>query len=142
MAYDRDLVVRCVQRHYDLIVRFAYLDPAAIETPPPSGWTDEQLAVDILRLLGRDEKVIDLLRHLPYINVRYFDRYEVMVDTIPINYLRCGDRFKDLTVDSCQGKTASELCLFPDAAEWPPSLISLTEGRDATWWIIDTDEGK
>jgi hypothetical protein len=73
MAYNRDVLIACVQRHYGLLVRFAYLNPDAIETPPPSGWTDEQLASDILQLLGHDEKVIDLLRHQPYLK---FQRYE------------------------------------------------------------------
>jgi hypothetical protein len=60
----------------------AYLDPAQIECPPPSGWSDDQLAVDILRGLGRSGKVIDLLQHLPYLrendddkNVRFTQKH-------------------------------------------------------------------
>jgi hypothetical protein len=67
MAYDRDTVVGFLKRHYDLLIQMAYLDAAAIEHPPRSGWSDSQLAVDILRVLGRSKKAIDLVRHLPYL---------------------------------------------------------------------------
>jgi len=142
MVHKRDILVACIKRHYDLLIRFAYLDPNAILHPPPSGWSDEQLAIDILRSLGRTETVIDLLRHLPYIKVGYLDRYEIMVETIPINYLRDTKRFRNLTVENCEGKSVHDLYLFLVDANWPASFISLTEGRDGTWWIIDTDEGE
>jgi len=139
MVHDRDVAVNCVKRYYDLLVRAAYLDPNAIELPPPEGWSDEQLTVEILRALGRSETVIDLLRHVPYI--RTLPRYEVDEETIAINYLRNADRFKGATVESCRGKTVDDFCLMPQDADWPASFISLTEGREGTWWIIDTDEG-
>ena len=41
MPYDRHVVVSCIERHYDLLVRMAYLDPDTILRPPPEGWTDE-----------------------------------------------------------------------------------------------------
>jgi hypothetical protein len=139
MAHNRDVLVNCIKRYYELLVRAAYLDPNAIETPPPSGWTDEQLTVDILRALGRSEAVIDLLRHVPYI--KYNPRYEVWEVTIAINYLRSADRFKGATAEECKWKTVDDFCLMPEDANWPAGFISLTEGREAYWWIIDTDEG-
>jgi hypothetical protein len=143
MAYDRDTLVVGIKRHYDLLVRFAYLDPAAIETPPPTGWTDAQLAVDFLHALGRNETVIDLLRHMPYIKHRPREpHYEVHAETKAINYLRYAERFgRGATVEVCAGKTMDHFCLFPADANWPASFISLTEGREGLWWIIDTDEG-
>ncbi|KAL5119440.1 hypothetical protein ACEQ8H_002710 [Pleosporales sp. CAS-2024a] len=67
MAYDRDVVFNCIKRHYELLVKAAYFDPAQVRYPPDEGWNDEQLAADVLRAFGRSEEVIDLLRHLPYI---------------------------------------------------------------------------
>jgi hypothetical protein len=145
MVHNRDVLVNCIKRYYDLLVRAAYLDPNAIETPPPSGWTDEQLEVDILRALGRSEAVIDLLRHMPYIKSdsapQYHPRYEVWEETVAVNYLRSANRFEGATAEQCKEKTLSEFFLMPVDAEWPAGFISLTEGRDATSWIIDTDEG-
>jgi hypothetical protein len=59
IAYGRDVVVNSLKRHYDVLVRMAYLDPAVIEYPPPSGLSDDQLAADILCSLGRSENAID-----------------------------------------------------------------------------------
>jgi hypothetical protein len=67
MTYDRDVVVKSLKCHYNVLVRMAYLDPTLIECPPPLGKNDDQLAVEILRGLGRSGKVIDLLQHLPYL---------------------------------------------------------------------------
>jgi hypothetical protein len=145
MAYGRDLIVDCIRRHYDLLVSFAYLDPAAIENPPPEGWSDEQLMVDVLCALGRSEKVIDLLRYLPYIKEppKYPDRFEVLEVTFSINYLQnCHPK---ITAESCRGKQLGEVLwnvlLMPADADYPSSFISLTGGREATCWIIDTEEG-
>lgn len=139
MAYDRDLLVNCVKRYYDLLVRAAYLPPSALETPPPSGWTDEELAVDHLRAIGRNETVIDLLRHMPFIKPK--PRYEVWEVTVAINYLRSAKRFYNLTAEECTPKTIDDIVLMPQDADWPAGFISLTEGREACWWVIDTDEG-
>lgn len=142
MAFDRDVVVRCIQRHYDLLVRAAYLDPSIIQQPPPSGWTEQDIMADVLRVLGRSEAVIDLLRHLPYISApRNLGRYEIYEETTPINYLRDYSPLRDSTADSCHGKTVDDFDMFPADADWPSSFISLTGGREATWWIIDTEEG-
>jgi hypothetical protein len=142
MVFNKDIVVNCVQQHYELLVRAAYLDPNDIETPPPEGWSDEQLMVDILRALGRSEEVVELLRHLPYIkSFNTLDRYEVYEETKSINYLRKYKRLRNVTAESCRGKTVDDFGLMPADADWPSSFISLTEGREATWWVIDTEKG-
>jgi hypothetical protein len=41
IAYGRDVVVNSLKRYYDVLVRMAYLDPAVIEYPPPSGLSDD-----------------------------------------------------------------------------------------------------
>ncbi|KAH8719552.1 hypothetical protein GQ44DRAFT_658968 [Phaeosphaeriaceae sp. PMI808] len=142
MAYDRAIVVNCIKRYYDLLIEAAYLDPASIRYPLDHGWTDEQLVVDILHVLGRSEEVIDLLRHLPYIQQPPdVDKYEVYEETVPASYLRGTDIVENLTAEECQGKSISDLLLMPLSADWPTGFISLSHGRDATWWVIDTTEG-
>lgn len=142
MEFDRDIVVKCIQRHYNLLVSAAYLEPNLIQTPPPEGWSEEEIMADVLRALGRSEAVIDLLRHLPYTRTaRSFDRLEVYEETEPINYLREFSPLRKTTVETSRGETVNDFTLMPADADWPSSFISLTEGREATWWIIDTDEG-
>lgn len=143
MAYNRDIIVNCLKRHYELLVRMAYLDPTVIQHPPPEGWSDQQLAVDVLRVLGRSEKVIDLLRHLPYLRCNIDDeKWEIYPETRAISYLRDVDLLRSKPADSCRGKGLFDLLMMPFAADYPPDMISLTYGRDATFWVIDTEEGR
>ncbi|RYO63597.1 hypothetical protein AA0116_g3172 [Alternaria tenuissima] len=142
MAYDRDVVVCCFKRHYELLVRSAYFDSAEIRYPPDEGWSDEQLAVDIMRAFGRSEEVIDLLRHLPYIKQLDGDsKDEVYFQTRHLSYLRDTWPFKSLTVEKCQGKQLFDKLLMPSPEDWPAGFIALTQDIYATWWIMDTTKG-
>ena len=136
MPYDRDIVVSCIERHYDLLVRMAYLDPDTILRPPPEGWSDEQLAVDTLQEWKRSDRVVDLLRHLPYLSKNMGDsKYEVYIVTEACNFLRDYGWLKD-----AHKKDAISL-MMPCEEEAPAGMIPLSQGREATVWMIDTDEG-
>jgi hypothetical protein len=142
MAYDRDVVVRCIKRHYKLLVKAAYFDPTEVRYPPDEGWSDEQLAVDILRVFGRSEEVIDLLRRLPYIKqLDGGDKDEVYFESRHLSYLRDTSPFRSLTVEECQGKKLWDKLLMPGPEDWPAGFISLTRDQFATWWLIDTAKG-
>ena len=70
-------------------MKAAYFDPAEVRYPPDEGWSEEQLAINVLRALGRSEEVIDLLRHLPYIKpLDDDDQDEVDFETRHLSYLR------------------------------------------------------
>lgn len=141
MPYNRDVVVNCIKRHYELLVRAAYLDPNVIRQPPAEGWGDDKLDVDLLRALKRSEKVIDLLRHLPYIDLNLAEDCEVYVYTTPISYLRGEGYSEDSSPKSRAAQGFASLGLMPADADWPAGMISLTRGQVATWWIIDTEKG-
>ncbi|KAI4921846.1 hypothetical protein J4E90_000274 [Alternaria incomplexa] len=135
MPYDRHVVVSCIERHYDLLVRMAYLDPDTILRPPPEGWSDEQLAVDTLQEWKRSDRVVDLLRHLPYLSKNMGDsKYEVYIVTEACNFLRDYGWLKD-----AHKKDAISL-MMPCEEEAPAGMIPLSQGREATVWMIDTDE--
>jgi hypothetical protein len=122
MAYDRDVVVCCFKRHYELLVRSAYFDSAEIRYPP--------------------DEVIDLLRHLPYIKQLDGDsKDEVYFQTRHLSYLRDTWPFKSLTVEKCQGKQLFDKLLMPSPEDWPAGFIALTQDIYATWWIMDTTKG-
>ncbi|KAI4930782.1 uncharacterized protein J4E92_004614 [Alternaria infectoria] len=138
MPYDRDVVVSCIERHYDLLVRMAYLDSDTILRPPPEGWSDEQLAVDTLQEWKRSDRVIDLLRHLPYLSRNMFDdKHEVYIVTEACNYLRNYGWLKD------EYKKDAIRYMSPcgEEEEIPAGMIPLSQGNEATVWMIDTDQG-
>jgi hypothetical protein len=142
MAYDRDVVIRCLKRHYELLVKAAYFDAAEIQYPPDEGWSDEQLAVDIMLTFGRSDEVIDLLRHLPYIKQLDGDcKDEVYFETQHLSYLRETWPFKSLTAEKCQGKTLFDKLLMPGPEDWPAGCVALSQDIYATWWVIDTAKG-
>ncbi|KAF2833365.1 hypothetical protein CC86DRAFT_365284, partial [Ophiobolus disseminans] len=144
MPYDRDIVINCIERHYDLLVRMAYLDPGVILRPPPEGWSDEQLAVDTLQKWKRSDKVIDLLRHMPYLSKNMFtDKYDVYIETEASIYLRnfgwLQDEYVTKSPSHRYGNTYS--LMMPFEEDSPAGLIPLTQGNKGTVWMIDTDEG-
>jgi len=144
MVYNRDVVVNSLTRYYDLLVRMAYIPPDRIQNPPPEGWSDEKLFIERLQAHGFTEPVIDLLRHLPYFKRGHnIENTEVWLYTEPISYLRDGNVFNGLDWESCRGRLEDTCLLNPfHDAVLPRSFIPLTFGRESTWWIIDTDEGK
>jgi hypothetical protein len=142
MAYDRDVVVNCIKRHYQLLVKAAYFDPTEVRYPPDEGWSDEQFVADVLRAFGRSEDVIDLLRHLPYIKqLDGDDKDEVYYETRHLSYLRDTSPFKTLKAEECRGRQLFDKLLMPRPEDWPTGFISLTRDQHATWWIIDTAKG-
>jgi hypothetical protein len=139
MAYNQDVVVCCIKRHYELLVKAAYFDSTEIRYPPDGGWSDEQLAVDVMRAFGRSEQVINLLRHLPYIKQLDGDsNAEIYFETRHLSYLRDTWPFKSLTVEKCQGKRLFDKLLMPSPEDWPASFIALTQDIYGTWWVFDT----
>ena len=135
MPYDRDVVVSCIERHYDLLVRMAYLDLDTILRPPPEGWSDEQLAVDTLQEWKRSDRVIDLLRHLPYLSRNMFDdKYEVYIETEACIYLRNYGWLQD------EYKEDAIRLMTPFQGELPAGIIPLSQSNNGTEWMVDTDE--
>ena len=66
MPYDRDQVVAAVTDYYDFLSRL-HIKPEDIRRPPSGGWPDNVISQQRFSKLGMSAKVIDLLRHLPYV---------------------------------------------------------------------------
>lgn len=136
-AYDRDVLVRCLTRQFETLARMGYIEDSNIQHAPPGGWEDSQIDAKSLRIMGRNETVIDLLRHLPYLE----HECEVLPETTLIKYL---GRKWDETVADKMAKSKSLLDfypLMPFDAEPEPGMICVTYGREGVWWLIDTAEG-
>ena len=135
--YNRDVVVRCLTRLYETLVQMGYMEDSNIQRAPPGGWDDTKIDAKSFRIMGRNETVIDLLRHLPYLE----DVYEVMPDTKPIKYL--DQRWDDsLTDKMAESKSLVNLLLMPFETPPEPGMICLTDGRDGDWLLIDTQNGR
>lgn len=67
VSYSREATIAAFRDYYQFLAKM-YLPEDMIEEPPAGGWpsiTDENV-----RLLGKNDEVAELMRHLPYISDR------------------------------------------------------------------------
>lgn len=65
VTYSRDTTVAAVRDYYTFLTQM-YLDKNLVKEPPTGGWPS--ITPESMRGLGKTNKVISLLRHLPYID--------------------------------------------------------------------------
>ncbi|OHW95786.1 hypothetical protein CSPAE12_05554 [Colletotrichum incanum] len=153
-SYDRNEIVRVLTTYYSTLARACYFSPSDIQSPPSGGWTDSELDVDALRALRRSDRVIDLLRHIPYVKPWKTGKepiqWPVLVRSRAIGYLRDGGDFKKWTARGADG--LSELSGLPfdeipaGPMDLPPDVVALTRGYGTgpfglPWCIIDCETG-
>ncbi|KAI0116544.1 hypothetical protein GGR51DRAFT_555568 [Nemania sp. FL0031] len=78
--YSKNETIKSIQNFYQEILRHPYLNEDVLVTPPANGW-------DLINTPGKNETVIDLLRHLPYLRSgNQYRRLLIHWETIPICY--------------------------------------------------------
>ncbi|KAK1688913.1 hypothetical protein BDP55DRAFT_605788 [Colletotrichum godetiae] len=138
MAYDRNEFVRRFTDYYNFRNRTFW--NATIAQAPAGGWPS--IDQETLANLKRNDTVIDLLRHIPY--VEYVEIYLmhaplVMKNTPVIDYRR-EDFQKKIREGEIEGITAPVTGRDPAI----PSLcagIAIYRGRSGYQVILDTDDG-
>ncbi|KFA74481.1 hypothetical protein S40288_11141 [Stachybotrys chartarum IBT 40288] len=132
-----DELAQCLTEYYQLLARMAYMPASVIQYPPPDGWSDEDIDVQLLRKLDFSDVAIQAVRKLPYVTGQ---EWEVWPETWCLNYLRNTSSVPepDWTKDYEKYGTAP-----PRPAEWmPKTMLALTYGfAAATPWILDTKTG-
>lgn len=139
MTYDRDTVVRGIERYYELLAKLAYIEGSEIIRPPPTGWTDEQLLMDMLVSAGRSDKVIDLVRHLPYL--RCDRELEVYPPCRYVSYLREKADEDALSPETAKNYFHLQLMPFGDEIKTPANMVVLASDLNADAWVLDVDKG-
>ncbi|KAJ3962717.1 hypothetical protein N0V92_000509 [Colletotrichum tropicale] len=150
-GYNRDVIVAGLTKYYKTLAQMAFFPASLIQYPPGGRWGDDTfLPADKTRLLGFNDRVIDLLRHLPYLDVdetHEDNRWPVIGRSEPQRYLEDNPELNEnFTADKA---TPERLCahgLFPFAEKMPDGLVPIAggggEGSDSgEWWIIDTNAG-
>ncbi|OAQ60118.1 hypothetical protein VFPPC_14785 [Pochonia chlamydosporia 170] len=64
ITYSEEVTIAAVRDYYDYLARM-YMDDTWVKEPPEEGWP--AITVDYMRELGKSDKVISLLKHLPYL---------------------------------------------------------------------------
>lgn len=58
-------MVASITEYYTFLTTRLHFEPCELRIPPPSGWP--QITASRFTFLGKSDKVIDILRHLPYL---------------------------------------------------------------------------
>jgi hypothetical protein len=122
-SYSRDETIAAVMDYYQFLTKMPFLEPSDILYPPPEGWP--QITKE--RLAKKSDEVIELLRHLPYVDSRR-EVWQIMPDSRPCDYVNKHPKdYKPYT---------------PGDFEFPPWVINLTfGGRYGKSLMFDTTDG-
>jgi hypothetical protein len=131
-TYNQQEIITALRDFYIFLSPLPYIPPAAILTPPSTGWPN--ITPENFSTLRKNDNVISLLKHLPYI-AQTADQYVIAPDTYPTDYR--GQPFQhEVTVESA-GR-----CLPLGDVEFPEWVVNLTHGsRDGTYLMLDTTDG-
>ncbi|GAB7348911.1 hypothetical protein MBLNU459_g7601t1 [Dothideomycetes sp. NU459] len=83
--YSPEVTVAAITNFYRTFIKLPYVEPGALRFPPDGGWTE--VDADELKRRGKTDAVIDLLRHLPYLeNKVQYDRWTIHDGCVGIDY--------------------------------------------------------
>ncbi|KAL9113308.1 MAG: hypothetical protein Q9227_002643 [Pyrenula ochraceoflavens] len=138
LSYSRDETVAAVTDFYEFLTRI-HIPPTAIKYPPPGGWPE--LTREDLTFLNKNDDVIDLIRHLPFIKRDdYYDPYEIYEQTTVVDFTG-----KLLRKEAASKPHNSDLFEPLEEISTVPShvlTLATTSGtRDGHFVFIDTSRG-
>lgn len=125
--YSRETTISTIRSFYQFFATLPSLPPEYIWEPPSSGWAEINNVS--LSHLGKNKDVIELLKHIPYINDT-----QIAFQTTVIDYTRS---------TWCLDKNSNGGDLVPSAAGvMPEYVVALTDGgRCGSWLLLDTRAG-
>jgi hypothetical protein len=141
LAYDRDAIVASMTRYYTLLSKMVSIKPADVELAPKEGRHDDEIPLEALRLLGFSDRMIDFVRHAPFVGSN--DR-PVYYSTSTLNYY---PHLFDYPEEEYQihDPHMVEMWPLPDQ-RIPEGVVPLSrplQGDDrGTWWLLDTNNGE
>ena len=117
-------IVDALTEFYKQLIKHPYMDGTALKIPPSSGW--ETINFVALRELGKSEAVVELLRHLPYLEAAgIYEKLLVQYETVAIAY------------------TQNPSTVMEQVNPLPGNCVYLTEGVDREGYslILDVEKG-
>lgn len=147
-GYDRDSIVAEITSFYKLLSAF-YIPADAIIYPPPDGWPE--VTPKNYSFLEKTDAVIDLIRHLPFIQPichhpeEDLSIYELWPETAPVHYI--SDRFhNDRVFGRHDGIGPTWEAMYPNYEDVniPSHVLTFAvpnAQRYGDWAFIDTERG-
>ncbi|KAI1324349.1 hypothetical protein F5Y16DRAFT_308074 [Xylariaceae sp. FL0255] len=128
ISYSREATITAISDYYEFLTQL-YLPSEFILHPPQSGWPS--ITQETMAGIGKTDEVINLLRHLPYIEDRHAAHGAAFCT------------FADWSLEGF-GRTSSARILT-EGSTWeqvPPHVVGLTNGgRYNPVFLLDTQLG-
>lgn len=137
-TYSHDEIVSELTSFYEFLVGL-HLPPSALKIPPPGGWPD--LTPEYLAFLKKNDTVVDLMQHLPYIRQdQEYTPYQIYEKTCAVDY--SGRYFQESATHVPPDPTMAEP--IEEETTLPSHVMTLARtpgGRDGYFFFIDTERG-
>jgi hypothetical protein len=140
-TYDRDEIIASMTRYYTLLSRMVSINPTDIELAPKEGRHDDDIPLEAVRLLGFNDRMIDFIRHAPFVGSN--DK-PVYYSTSTLNYYRHLFNYPEEEYQ-LDDPHMVEMWPLPEQ-RIPEGIVPLSrplQGDDrGTWWLLDTNNGE
>jgi hypothetical protein len=135
-SYNREEIIATLTDFYEFLSKLPWLESRDILYPPEGGWPN--ITKENFAFLGKNEEVIALLRHLPYIRMDGKDQYVLAYSTFPCDYRR--DYFQSPAFE--KDNTPWEMPETGGRFEFPSWVVPLTYGKShGDYLMLDTTDG-
>lgn len=127
----QEITIRSISSYYEFLTNLT-LDPEDVDFPPATGWPS--MTPEFMAALNANERVKNLLRHIPYIDQPSGDKLCIMRETYPIQY-------NEPSIQALFGDEEHMWRYMPILylPQLPPHAFCLANGkRDSYWIVIDT----
>jgi hypothetical protein len=126
-TYDQQEINTRLADFYNFLSTLPCIESSAVLTPPSNGWPN--ITRENFSKLGKNDEVISLLKHLPYIDLTGH-QYVIAPETQPTDYR--GEVFQHDFTKEIIGR-----CTPLGDVEFPEWVISLTHGgRDGIYVML------
>lgn len=126
-TYNREEAIAAVTNLYESLTTLLFVEPSDILYPPAEGWPQITQENEAFASLKKTDEVIELLRHLPYLDSRRED-WQIRPWSVICDYVNNDPR-------------KYRPCV-PDDFDFPPWVINLTfSGGYGKSLMFDTSDG-
>jgi hypothetical protein len=128
-------------RYYELLSKMVGIKPTDIERAPKEGRNDDDIPLEQVRLLGFNDRMVDFIRHAPFVGSA--DR-PVYYSTQTLNYYR---HLFDYPEEDYQLDDPHMVEMWPlPEQRIPEGIVPLSRPLQGdsrgTWWLLDTNNGE
>ncbi|KAK4119811.1 hypothetical protein N657DRAFT_246400 [Parathielavia appendiculata] len=141
IKYSHEETVSAISGYFDFLAAM-YLDEDAIQRPPEGGWPE--ITPDRLRGLGKTDKVVELLRHIPYLRGgEWCDQSEAEAAPSGIHFYNWIEAIRQVDHPDSNQEIGDPKIFTEPPEDWglvPAHVVGLITTKQDLW-LLDTELG-